>query len=97
MVADSKKNYTMKVFQKGQVVIPVSLREKYHIDIGDQIDVISAPNGILLKPLVKDSPPKSLTEQLFGIFSSYASGKPKPTRADIEKATKEGFFEGWTE
>jgi len=49
----AKKSFKMKVIPKGQVVIPVSLRKKYQIDIGDQIDVVSAPDGILLKPIPK--------------------------------------------
>jgi len=97
MSTSTKESFKMKVFPKGQVVIPVSLRKKYHIDIGDQIDLISAPDGILLKPLPKKTGQRSLTEQLFGIFSSYASGKSKPTKADIDKATETGFAEGWTE
>ena len=55
----SKESFKMKVFPKGQVVIPVSLRKKYHIAIGDQIDVVTAPEGILLKPLPKESRKKS--------------------------------------
>jgi AbrB family looped-hinge helix DNA binding protein len=93
----SKESFKMKVFPKGQVVIPVSLRKKYQIDIGDQIDVISAPDGILLKPLPKKNGQMSLTDRLYGIFSEYVSGKLKPTKADIEKATEEGFTEEWPE
>lgn len=97
MSTGTKESFTRKVFPKGQVVIPVSLRKKYHIDIGDRIDLISSPDGILLKPLPKETSQRSLTERLFGIFSSYASGKSKPTKADIDKATETGFTEGWTE
>ena len=39
MGAGTKESIKMKVFPKGQVVIPVSLRKKYQIEIGDQIDV----------------------------------------------------------
>lgn len=95
MGTGTKESIKMKVFPKGQVVIPVSLREKYHIDIGDQIDVISQSDGILLKPLPKEKSQRSLTERLFGIFSGYAGGKSKPSKADIERATEAGFIEGW--
>jgi AbrB family looped-hinge helix DNA binding protein len=91
----SKETIKMKVFPKGQVVIPVSLRKKYKIDIGDRIDVISKPDGILLKPLAKENIQRSLTERLFGIFSDYAAEKTRPTKTDIEKATEAGFIEGW--
>lgn len=93
----TKESFKMKVFPKGQVVIPVSLRKKYQIDIGDQIDVVPAPDGILLKPLPKKKSQMSLTDRLYGIFSEYASEKSKPTKAEIEKATDEGFIEGWPE
>ena len=85
----------MKVFPKGQVVIPVALRKKYQIDIGDRIDVIADSDGILLKPLPKEKSQRSLTERLFGIFRDYTSGESKPTKVDIEKATEGGFTEGW--
>ena len=87
----------MKVFQKGQVVIPVSLRKKYLIEIGDQIDVIPSPEGILLKPLSKRTGQRSLTDRLCGIFSGYASKKLKPAKADIKKVTENGFTKGWKE
>jgi len=95
MGTDAKESIKMKVFQKGQVVIPVALRKKYLIEIGDQIDVVPSPEGILLKPLSKKTNPKSLTERLSGIFTSYASEKSKPTKADIKKVTETGFTEGW--
>lgn len=93
----SKESFTMKVFPKGQVIIPVALRKKYNIEIGDQIDVISAPDGIYLKPTPKKNKKESLTDRLFGIFSEYASGKQKLSKNDIAKATETGFTEGWKE
>ena len=95
MGTDTKETIKMKVFPKGQVVIPVSLRKKYQIDIGDRIDVISKSDGILLKPLPKENRQRSLTERLFGIFSDYAAGKTRPTESDVERATEAGFIEGW--
>ncbi len=97
MGAATKESIKMKVFPKGQIVIPVSLRKKYQIEIGDQIDVISESEGILLKPIAKEQRGKSATERLFGIFSGYASARSKPTKADVEKATEAGFIEGWNE
>ena len=97
MPVESKESFKMKIFPKGQVVIPASLRKKYRIDIGEQIDVISTPDGILLKPLPKKERQKSLTGRLFGIFNSYASGKSELTERDIKKATATGFIEEWQE
>ena len=95
MGTSAKESIKMKVFPKGQIVIPVALRKKYQIEIGDQIDVIAESEGILLKPLAKEKRGKSATERLYGIFSGYASKRPKPTKGDIEKATEAGFIEGW--
>ena len=94
MTAETKESFKMKVFPKGQVVIPVSLRKKYRIDIGDQIDVVSEKEGILLKPLRKQENTTSLTDQLYGIFRTYAKGKTGPTKKDITKATEKGFTDG---
>jgi bifunctional DNA-binding transcriptional regulator/antitoxin component of YhaV-PrlF toxin-antitoxin module len=92
MESGSKETLKMKVFQKGQVVIPVSLRKKYLIEIGDLIDVIPSPEGILLKPHLKETGRKSLTDRLFGLFNEYAS--EKTTKSNIQKATENGFTQG---
>ncbi len=72
------------------------MRNKYQIEIGDQIDVVSTPDGILLKPKPKKSNPKTLTKQLFGIFRKYVTKKGS-TDIDIKKATEKGFIEGLNE
>ncbi len=95
MVATLKKSVTRKVFPKGQIVIPVALRKKYHIDIGDHLDVIPKADGILLKPMPKKEGEKSLTDRLFGMFGKYAKGKPKLKKANINRAMEAGFIKGW--
>ncbi len=95
MVATSKETIKMKVFPKGQIVIPVALRKKYHIEIGDRVDFISKADGIFLKPVPKKEKEKSLTEYLFGIFGKYAKGKSKLKKADISRATETGFIQEW--
>jgi AbrB family looped-hinge helix DNA binding protein len=96
MNTSSKESIKMKVFPKGQVVIPIALRKKYHIEIGDQIDVISSRDGILLKPVPKEYKENSLTGQLFGVFVKYAHQKPKITKRDTIRATETGFIKGWS-
>ena len=95
MVATSKESVKMKVFPKGQIVIPVALRKKYHIEIGDHVDIISKADGIFLKPVPRKEKEKSLTDSLFGIFGKYAKEKPKLKKADIKRATKAGFIQKW--
>jgi len=87
----------MKVFPKGQVVIPVLLRKKYNIDIGDHIDVIPGSEGILLKPGLKRQDRTSFTKRLFGIFGNYAQQRPILDKTDINKATETEFVDGWVE
>lgn len=85
----------MKVFPKGQVVIPVSLRKKYNIDIGDHIQAIASRDGILLRPSSKIKSTGALTDSLFGIFGKYVQEKQKAAKKEIIKATENGFIEGW--
>ena len=94
MSATSRESVKRKVFPKGQIVIPVALRKKYHIEIGDHVDVIPKADGILIKPMPKKEGKKSLTDCLFGMFGKYAKGKPKLKKADIDRATEAGFIEG---
>jgi AbrB family looped-hinge helix DNA binding protein len=96
MPANSYKTMTMKIFQKGQVVIPVELRRKYHLEIGDHLNVVSTDHGILLKPLRKKHRKLSLTDQLFGIFKQHAETKPSITKREIEEATENNFSKGWS-
>ena len=87
----------MKVFPKGQVVIPVSLRKRFNIDIRDHIDVIPGSDGILLKPGPKGKDKGSFTKQLFGMFCKYAEEKPIVDKTEIDKSTEAEFVKGWIE
>jgi AbrB family looped-hinge helix DNA binding protein len=84
MPTKSQKAMTMKIFPKGQVVIPVELRRKYHLEIGDHISFVSTDHGILLKPSRKKHGKTSLTDQLFGVFKQHAEFKPSITKKDID-------------
>jgi AbrB family looped-hinge helix DNA binding protein len=95
MPTKSQKAMTMKIFPKGQVVIPVELRRKYHLEIGDHISFVSTDHGILLKPSRKKHGNTSLTDQLFGVFKQHAESKPSITKKDIDDATENNFSRGW--
>ena len=97
MPSRSNEIIKMKVFPKGQVVIPVSLRKKYNIDIGDHIQAIPSNDGILLKPPSKTKSTRTLTDSLFGIFEKYGQGKKKASKKDVIRTTENGFIEGWKE
>jgi len=96
MPPNSKEPVKKKVFPKGQVVIPVSMRKKFQINIGDHIEVVSTAEGILLKPSTMIKQDISVTDRLFGIFAAYALKKQKHTKDDIIKATEAGLTEGWS-
>ncbi|MCD4718302.1 MAG: hypothetical protein K8S13_00365 [Desulfobacula sp.] len=81
------------------MIIPVDLRRKYKIDIGDHIEFISIPDGILLKPSRIKQSGQSQTDELFGIFRSYAKRKSYPGKEKIEDYNSRRFEDlvtaGW--
>ncbi|MBU1262186.1 AbrB/MazE/SpoVT family DNA-binding domain-containing protein [bacterium] len=81
----------MKVFNKGQVVIPAWLRKRYNINIGDFIDVVPEEGDIRLIPIKKER----LNDKLFGVFAKYKEQRAELTPKEIEKATEIGFSENW--
>lgn len=95
MQKQAKLSQKMKIFPKGQVIIPVELRRKYKINIGDHIEFISIPDGILLKPSKENPSKHSQTDELFGIFHQYAKRKNPPDKEEIEISTELGFIEEW--
>jgi len=95
MIGESNKEIKMKIFPKGQVVIPVELRRKYNLEIGDYIEIETSDEGILMKPSPKWSKNITLTKQLGGIFKKYAETRLAITEKDIQKATESNFIKGW--
>jgi bifunctional DNA-binding transcriptional regulator/antitoxin component of YhaV-PrlF toxin-antitoxin module len=95
MAALSKPNgnMEMKVFHKGQVVIPVGLRKKYNINIGDSIQAIPSKYGILIKLVPKTKKSPSITDNLFGIFRNYTKGNKMLKKKEILEVTEKGFIE----
>jgi AbrB family looped-hinge helix DNA binding protein len=79
-----------KVFSKGQIVIPAVLRKALGIEIGDKVNIVVEKDGIKIT-LVKK---QATAEELAGVFSKYAKGKPSLTEEEIEKATEKGFIDG---
>lgn len=81
----------MKVFNKGQVVIPAEIRRLLGIEIGDRLDVEinHARDSIKLhKATELDS------EVLAGSLAAYAREKPFPTRKEMQEALREGLRHG---
>ena len=51
---------------KGQIVIPVKLRRKYHIEAGTTIRVIDEGDRIVLRPITRE-----LIYSLYGKYKDY--------------------------
>jgi AbrB family looped-hinge helix DNA binding protein len=78
----------MKVFNKGQVVIPVEIRRTFDIHPGDNLEVeIDQEHHVisLRKPHVTKS------QSLAGALSSYAGKKTFPTSRQMKDALAEGL------
>jgi len=78
----------MKVFNKGQVVIPVAIRKEIGIEIGDMLDVVVDGKEKCLK-LKKTGDMKS--QKLAGSLSKYNRRKRFPSRKEMKKALEEGI------
>ena len=79
----------MKVFNKGQVVIPIAIRKEMGIEIGDMLDVVVDGEEKCVK-LKKAGDMKS--QKLAGSLSKYNRRKRFPSRKEMKKALEEGIF-----
>jgi AbrB family looped-hinge helix DNA binding protein len=79
---------TTKLSSKGQVIIPKRLRSSYHWGVGQELTVIDAGEGVLLKPK-KPFAETSLSD-VAGCLKY--KGAPK-TLDDIGQAIKQGVKE----
>ncbi len=95
MPQTARKTLKMKIFPKGQVVIPADIRRRYNIEIGDQIEFITSQDGILLKPSKHRKTGRTLTDELFGLLRSYSPEGDLPDKKMVEKATEVGFSSRW--
>ena len=78
----------MKVFNKGQVVIPVAIRKEIGIEIGDMLDVVVYGKEKCVK-LKKAGDLKS--QKLAGSLAKYNRRKRFPSRKEMKKALEEGI------
>lgn len=81
----------MKVFQKGQVVIPAGIRHELGISLGDTLDVeIDREHQTveLRKPQVR------LSKELAGALAHHVKSKKFPTRQQMRNALAEGLRNG---
>lgn len=80
----------MKIYNKGQVIIPVNIRKKFNFNIGDYVEVVIAKDGIKLIPVKKSK----TVDRLYGILNKNAELQ-SISENDINKASETEFLKGW--
>lgn len=78
----------MKVFNKGQVVIPAAVRRALGIEVGDMLDV-RIDRDAKSVALTKVDPLEA--EALAGSLARYARRKPFPSRRIMDAALRKGL------
>lgn len=77
----------MKVFNKGQIVIPSAIRSKLGISIGDMLDC----NLNNEEQVLKISKPNYIANKIGGSLHKYAIDKPFPNKTEIRNALLKGL------
>lgn len=79
-----------KLSSEGQVIIPKSLREAHHWEVGQELIAIDMGDGILLKP--KKLFPETILDDVAG-YLKY-QGKSQSIE-DMDNAIRKGIEESW--
>ncbi len=79
----------MKVFNKGQVVIPARIRKTLGIEIGDVVDVEINPQKRSLELKVTD---QKKAKALAGCFRKYKKNIPFPSRKKMHETFTKGLM-----
>ncbi|MGR3303492.1 MAG: AbrB/MazE/SpoVT family DNA-binding domain-containing protein [Candidatus Scalindua sp.] len=74
-----------KVYQKGQIVIPVELRKKYGIEIGGTVNIIQEKKYLKIVPLKKK-------ESILDIAGCFKSKKPFLKKQEIDKLSSQSYI-----
>jgi AbrB family looped-hinge helix DNA binding protein len=78
----------MKVFEKGQVVIPAEIRRRLGIAAGDRLEMTwDAEN----QALVLRKPKGSEARKLAGSLAAYGEGRGFPSRKEAVRALEKGL------
>ena len=79
----------MKVFNKGQIVIPADVRRLLGIEIGDKLEVEVDRERRLIE---LHKPARNQSSKLAGAFAEFARGKTFPSRKQMSNALSEGLL-----
>ena len=77
----------MKVFNKGQVVIPAAIRKQMELQVGDMLDVNLDEKRACIE--LKKAEPN--TGRIAGSLASFAKGKSFPSRKQMHEAFSRGM------
>ncbi|MDF7801882.1 AbrB/MazE/SpoVT family DNA-binding domain-containing protein [Pontiellaceae bacterium B1224] len=77
----------MKLFNKGQIVIPAPIRKELGLNVGDMLDVKLDAN----RACIELKKAESETVQLAGSLSAYAKSKSFPSRKQMHEAFAKGM------
>ncbi len=81
----------MKVFNKGQIVIPIAIRKALGVEPGDMIDVSIDKQEQCIK---MKKPDKLISSELAGSLAKFNKGKKVPSKNEMRKALAEGLSNG---
>lgn len=78
------------VSSKGQVIIPKPIRDAKHLRRGQRLQVLSVPEGVLLKPM--PDVPETTLDDVIGILQWDG---PAVTIDEMDAAVAAGIREQW--
>lgn len=81
---------TTRLSSKGQVIIPQTILDAYHLNCGQELEIEATSQGILLK--AKNSPTKTTINDLIGC-TGY-QGKAK-TLEEMDAGIRQGIIAEW--
>ncbi|NOT85809.1 MAG: AbrB/MazE/SpoVT family DNA-binding domain-containing protein [Methylococcaceae bacterium] len=81
---------TTHISHKGQVIIPKSVRDACHLDIGQELEIEITAQGILLK--AKKNAPKTTIDKVAGCLAYQGTAK---TLEEMDDAIRQGVMAEW--
>jgi bifunctional DNA-binding transcriptional regulator/antitoxin component of YhaV-PrlF toxin-antitoxin module len=81
---------TIRLSSNGHIVIPKAILDAYHFNIGQELEIETTSQGILLK--AKNSPSKTTLNDLIGC-TGY-QGKAK-TLEEMDEGIRQGIIAEW--
>lgn len=83
---------TTRLSSKGQVIIPKTIRDACHLNVGQELEVEITAQGILLK--TKNTLPKTTIDDLIGCAGYQGSAK---TVEEMDEGIRQGVIAQWGE